>query len=296
MTKESADRAGELFDQAKARSDAGDEQGALALYLESLALNRQQPSALYNVGLIYKYRREWAESLRYNRLAAELRPDHDASNWNTGIAATALREWRIAREAWRRAGIKVDEGDEPIVGKFGYTPVRLNGFEETDSQVEVVWAHRLSPVTARIANIPTPEARFRYGDVVLHDGAQTGTRLYAPGDERSVFNVFELFEPSEYATLDSRLDVPDEEALEALHRACEAAGVEVEDWTGSMQTLCKACSEGRAHEQHDHEEKTGEWKVERRIGFASTDVGIVEEILVKWQGEGTGRDIGSLEY
>jgi tetratricopeptide (TPR) repeat protein len=296
MEKVPADRADELFAEAKARSDAGDEQAALSLYLESLALNRQQPSALYNVGLIYKYRREWAESLRYNRLAAELRPDHDATNWNTGIAATALREWRVAREAWRRAGIAVEEGDEPIVGKFGFTPVRLNGFEETDSQVEVVWAHRLSPVTARIANIPTPEARFRYGDVVLHDGAGTGTRLYAPGDERSVFNVFELFEPSEHITFEAILDVPDEEALAALHRACEAVGVEVEDWTGNMQILCKACSEGRAHEQHDHELKTDGWKVERRVGLASTNVQIVEEILEQWKGEGAGRDIESLEY
>jgi hypothetical protein len=48
-------------------------------------------------------------------LAAELRPDDDATNWNLGIAATALREWRIARAAWRRARIKVEEGDAPIV-------------------------------------------------------------------------------------------------------------------------------------------------------------------------------------
>jgi tetratricopeptide (TPR) repeat protein len=296
MTNESAHRADELFAEAKARDDAGDVQGALSLYLESLALNRQQPSALYNVGLIYKYRREWAESLRYNRLAAQLRPDHDATNWNTGIAATALREWRVARDAWRRAGIEMDEGDEPIVGRFGFTPVRLNGFEETDSQVEVVWAHRLSPVTARISNIPTPEACFRYGDVVLHDGAGTGTRLYAPGDERSVFNVFELFEPSQHVTLDSMLNVPDVDALKALHSACEAVGVEIEDWTGNMQALCKACSEGRAHEQHDHEMKTDEWQAARRVGFASTEVGIVEEIVEKWKAEGSGRDVESLEY
>jgi tetratricopeptide (TPR) repeat protein len=296
MANEPADRADELFTQAKARSDAGDEQGALALYLESLALNRQQPSALYNVGLIYKYRREWAESLRYNRLAAELRPEDPATNWNVGIAATALREWRVAREAWKRAGIKIDEGDGPIVGGFGYTPVRLNGFEETDSQVEVVWAHRLSPVTARITNIPTPEARFRYGDVVLHDGAGTGTRLYAPGDERPVFNVFELFEPSAHITFEAVLYVPDEGALQALQRACEVAGVEVEDWTGNMNFLCRACSEGRVHEQHDHPLKSDEWKIERRVGLASTDTETVEALLVMWKSEGVGRDIESLEY
>jgi hypothetical protein len=294
-TKSPEERADELFEAAQAKSDAGDEQAALALYLESLALDRDQPSALYNVGLIYKYRREWKESLRYNRLAAELRPDDEATNWNLGIAATALREWRVAREAWRRAGIKVDGGDAPIVGKFGFTPVRLNGFEETDAHVEVVWAHRLSPVTARIANIPTPEAGFRFGDVVLHDGAETGTRLYAPGDERSVFNVFELFEPSDFVTYDVDLVAPDGEAIKALESACKVAGIEIEDWTENMQYLCKACSEGRAHEQHDHSPENDEWQVKRRIGLAFPDATKVHAILEQWRVQDEGRHVESVE-
>jgi hypothetical protein len=295
MTKTPEERADELFDLAKMKSDAGDEQAALALYLESLALDRDRPGALYNVGLIYKYRREWKESLRYNRLAAELRPDDEATNWNLGIAATALREWRIAREAWRRVGIKVEEGDAPIAGKFGYTPVRLNGFEETAAQSEVVWAHRLSPVTARISNIPTPEAGFRYGDVVLHDGAATGTRFYAPGDERPVFNVFELFEPSDFATFDVALVSPDGEAIEALASACETATIEFEDWTQSIRQLCKACSEGRAHDQHDHSLESNEWQERRRVGMAARDAAEVLAILEHWSGQGVGRRVESVE-
>ena len=247
------------------------------------------------MGLIYKYRREWKESLRYNRLAAELRPDDEATNWNLGIAATALREWRLAREAWRRAGIKVEDGDAPIVDKFGYTPVRLNGFGETDGQKEVVWATRLSPVTARIDNIPTPEARFRFGDVVLHDGAETGTRLLAPGDERSVFNVFELFEPSDYITFDANLSAPDSAALKELESACEAAGIEMEDWTAHLQFLCSACSEGRPHEQHDHSLKSDEWRIERRIGLASKDSAKVNTVLEQWSVHGGGRHVESVD-
>jgi hypothetical protein len=289
------ERADELFSAANAKSDAGDEQAALALYLESLALHRKQPSAFYNVGLIYKYRRDWKESLRFNQLAAELRPDDEATNWNIGIAATALREWRVAREAWKRVGLTVDEGDAPIVGKFGYTPVRLNGFDGTDASPEVVWAARLSPVTARVENIPTPLTRFRFGDVVLHDGAATGTRLYAPGDERPVFNVFELFEPSDYITFDAHLIAPDAEAIKRLEAACEAAGVEMEDWTKNMRVLCKACSEGRAHEQHDHSLKNDGWQVERRVGFASKDEAKVGAVLEQWRDEGKSRRVESLE-
>ena len=296
MNKSPEQRADELFNEAQTKSDAGDEQAALSLYLESLALDHNQPPALYNVGLIYKYRREWKESLRYNQLAAELRPDDEATNWNIGIAATALREWRIARAAWKRAGIKVDEGDAPIAGKFGYNPVRLNGFEVSDAQPEVVWATRLSPVTARIENIPTPEARFRFGDVVLHDGAEAGTRLFAPGDERSVFNVFELFEPSDYITFDVRLNAPDGTAIEELKAACKAAGIEVEDWTQNMHFLCKACSEGRAHEQHDHSlKKSDEWQMQRRIGLASKHATAVDSVLELWSAAGNGRKVVSVE-
>ena len=294
MTTTNDERADQLFKEANAKSDAGDEHAALTLYLESLALNRQQPSALYNVGLIYKYRRDWKDSLRYNRLAAELRPDDIATIWNIGIAATALREWSIAREAWQRAGIKVEDGDGPIVGDFGYNPVRLNGFEEDEGQSEVVWATRLSPVTARIENIPTPEARFQFGDVVLNDGAPVGTRFYAPGDERSVFNVLELFEASDYTTFDIQLIVPDSAAIDDLAIACKSAGIEMEDWAESVQSLCKACSEGRAHEQHDHSLKSNEWQIERRVGLASKDDAAVDAVLERWVAAGEGRTVESV--
>jgi hypothetical protein len=295
MTVDSAKRADELFEAASAKSEAGDEQAALSLYLESLALDGDQPSALYNVGLIYKYRREWKESLRYNRLAAELRADDEATNWNIGIAATALREWRIAREAWRRAGLKVEDGDLPIVGDLGYTPVRLNGFAETDAAAEVVWATRLSPATARITNIPTPAARFRFGDVVLHDGAATGTRFFKPGDERPVFNVFELFEPSDFITFEVKLLVPDTAALEALESACEGAGIEVEDWTRNLKHLCRACSEGRAHEEHDDSLKNDAWQVERRIGLAAKDAAKANAVLKQWSSRWKGRRVESVD-
>lgn len=281
-------RAEELHQEAMAKSDAGDDDAALALYLEALALDRARPSTLYNVGLIYKYRRDWEKSLRYNLMAVEHRDEHDATNWNAGIAATALKNWRTAREAWRRQGMEMELNDEPIVGNFGRACVRLNGFEDMGTAIETVWVRRLSPVTARINNIPTPDAKFRYGDVVLHDGAPTGERLDSEGRETPVFNVFELFEASEFETYDVTIEVPDNESLEALERASEEAGMPFEDWT-TMRQLCKACSEGRPHEQHDHGETSKEWQVERRVGIASKDPDTVTDVLERWCVDGTRR-------
>jgi tetratricopeptide (TPR) repeat protein len=287
--------ADELFGAAQAKDAAGDEQAALSLYLESLALDRDQPAALYNIGLIYKYRRDWKQSLRYNLMAIDLRPDDEATNWNLGIAATALREWRVARDAWRRAGIKLDDGDGPIATRWGVTPVRLNGFDETHGAAEVVWARRNSPCTAIIENIPTRKARFRFGDVVLHDGAANGTRFYAPDDERPVFDVFELFEASRYVTYEANVVARDEDAVKALAAACEFAGIEMEDWTRNVTFLCKACSEGRAHEQHDHSQQSGEWQTGRRVGLAAKDESAINSVLEGWSAAGSGRSVVSVE-
>jgi tetratricopeptide (TPR) repeat protein len=293
---EAIERADALEDAGSQKKDAGDEAGALAAYLEALALHRERPTTLYNVGLIYKYRRDWQSSLRYNRMAIEYDPTDVPTNWNLAIAATALRDWRTAREAWQRLGIELDDQEGPIVDDFGYAPVRLNGFEDRDSAVEVVWARRLSPVTARIDNIPTLAAKFRYGDVVLHDGAGTGTRLDADGREKPVFNVLELFEPSPYVTYQASIDAPDKQAVEALAAAFESAGIECEDWTANMHLLCKACSEGGAHEQHDHHiPPSTDWRVARLVGVAARDPARVEAVLKFWSAGDPTRRVESLE-
>ena len=93
-----------VFDEAQALSDAGDQDGALAKYLEALELDFNHPVVLYNIGLNYKYRGAWKESFKYNRRASELRPADQATEWNLAIAATALRDWKTARTCVARAG------------------------------------------------------------------------------------------------------------------------------------------------------------------------------------------------
>jgi len=292
--QDASQRADALHEEGMKKSDAGDEDGALALYLEALALDHNRPNTLYNVGLAYKYRRDWEKSLRYNLQSLELRADSEATNWNAGIAATALGRWDVARAAWKRLGMEMPEGDGPIDANFGYTPVRLNGFEETDDAVEVVWAYRRSPVTAAIDNIPTPAARYRFGDLVLHDGAATGRRDDGQGNDCPVFNVFQLLEPSKYITHDVVLMAPDAAAIDSLRQACEEAEVAFEDWT-TMRVICKACSEGREHDQHELIQPGETWEVARRVGIAALDTAIVEGVLEDWCAGGEGRSVDSVE-
>jgi tetratricopeptide (TPR) repeat protein len=253
-----------------------DDEPALAMYRRVLELDPDRPSTLYNIGLIHKYRGEWHASREFNQRSVNLRPDDDAANWNLAIAATALRDWATARAVWRRLGILTKDGTGPIEGNFGMTPVRL----DPDGDGEVVWGDRIDPVRVKLSNVPYPASGFRYGDIVLHDGAAVGTREI-DGQEYPVFNVLELFEASTWSTYEAEVHAPSETDAADLAEALEKAHVVNEDWTESVRILCRQCSEGNVHEQHDHE-LDDEWTDRHVFGLAITDPTQAERIIAQW--------------
>jgi hypothetical protein len=282
-------RANALHTQGQARSDAGDDEAALALYHRALQLEPERPETLYNIGLIHKYRQAWADSLDYNRRALALWPDDDATRWNLGIAATALSDWPTARQVWRLGGFDIGEGAGPIVRDFGPTCVRLN----PDGDAEVVWATRIDPVRALITNVPYPQSGYFHGDIVLHDGASTGKKV-AQDREYFIFNAFGLAERSPYGTAAAAISAPSGDDVQALLDACTQAGMPAEDWTASTVFLCRQCSEGVTHAEHDQDLEPV-WVGERSIGVAVTeeDARTLRGVLDAWAA-GPGRSVGDL--
>jgi len=207
------DAAIELNDRGLALRDAGDLRGAEAAYLAAMEAAPSWPAPIYNLGLLYKYECRWKESFDYNRRSTELQSDDEASWWNFGIAATALRHWGEARRAWAACGIEVPPGDGPPEFNWGRTPVRLN----PDTDGEVVWARRLDPARAQILNVPLPISGFRWGDIVLNDGAVEGERM-VNGRAYPVFNVLQRWQLSPFRTFILELATADGEALAALER------------------------------------------------------------------------------
>jgi hypothetical protein len=288
MSSAAKQRAEDLHEQAVAL-EGGDDERALRLYHQALLLDPERPSTFYNIGLIHKYRGEWAESLAFNRRAVELCPDDEASNWNLAIAATALCDWATARAAWQRLGIQVADGHGPIEDDFGITPVRLN----PDDAGEVVWGRRVDPVRVRIENIPYASSGYRAEDIVLHDGAPTGTRT-SQGREYDVFNVLQLHQPSRMTTFELEVQVDSPAAIEALEAAVAAQAGHVEDWTSNVRVLCKACSEGTPHEHHDQDGGQDDgWAAQRWLGAAAPDETALRTALASW--EAPGRRVLSLQ-
>ncbi|QEL16193.1 tetratricopeptide repeat protein [Limnoglobus roseus] len=229
--------------------EAGNWQAAVELYEQAAALAPKWSSPHYNLGLLYKYQGQWEQSLASNQRAVKLAPKDEAAWWNLGIAATALSKWPVAREAWRGFGIDVPPGRGPLDLPCGFGPIRLNPHGDN---TEVVWADRLCPARADIRNIPFSDSGFAWRDVVLNDGAPVGYRKYQ-GQELPVFDALQLLQPSAFGTfrVEVRMDYSDELMVELTDIAVEQ-GCYAENWTHSVRMLCRACSEGTPHEEHDH--------------------------------------------
>lgn len=240
------DEAKALLAQAQVAWDAEQWQLAADRYEEVLRhYPDEEPSGIwwFDAALAHKFLRNWPKALELGKQAAARAPraEGDPAYWNLGIAATVLRDWPTARDAWSGFGITLPEGEGEIIGSFGMGCVRL----DTAGEHEVVWAQRLCPTRARVVSVPVTPGR-RFGEIVLHDGAPTGERI-VDGQRYAVFDEILLFEPSDLPTHTVTLTAPAPADLEALVELFAERGFGAEP-ASSVNLLCKCCSEG-SHEQ-----------------------------------------------
>jgi hypothetical protein len=294
MDKHAVQEAARLNDIGGQRLDAGDWDAALARYREAVDLAPYYGPAWFNMGLIHKWRRQWSDSLACNARAAWLITNglsDDSSDkgspawWNLGIAATAVRSWDVAREAWRRYGIPLPDGTGELRFDLGIAPVRL----DPGGSGEVVWGIRLDPARVVIKNVPTPASGHRWGDIVLHDGAPNGERELG-GSTYGVFDEIEVWLASGIPTLEVEVTVTDAEDSRALEDAFEAAGLAAEDWTRAVRVLCAQCSEGSLASGHEH--PPAPYAAQRRFGLAAPTDRAVRELATWAAARPGGRSYG----
>ena len=234
-----------------------------------------------------KHARAWAECREACLRSRALRegPPDPGVHWNLGIAGTALGDWPAARLGWTGCGIAITPGDGEVQLALGLTPIRIG---PRDAQ-EVVWCERIDPARAIVSNIPMPESGHRLGDLLLHDGEPRGKRMLG-SREVSVFDALERLEPSPFATTVVTVRATSEADVAALTELFRAAGAFAEDWSASLHWMCRACSEGRPHAEHDRERG---WSLERKIGVASK-TRVEDDLLRTWESAGEGREIVDL--
>jgi tetratricopeptide (TPR) repeat protein len=240
-----------LNERGRVLADQGDLENAAAYYQRSIACLPTHEPAWFNLGLVHKARREWAAALDCYRHAVELGDGEkeDPAWWNLGIAATGLRRWGVAREAWRGFGLEMAAGDSEIREDYGPAPVRLNAGTPGTAE-EVVWCRRIDPARAVIRNVPLAASGHRFGDIVLHDGAPNGERVLG-GNVYGVFDELERWQPSAIPTFEVEVVIAGEEDAHALSELFDETGFAAQDWSKTVVPLCRACSEGRVHAEHE---------------------------------------------
>jgi tetratricopeptide (TPR) repeat protein len=267
-----------LLEKAQELTEGGNEKEAIEIYHQLIKDVPDWSVPYYNLGLIYKYRNDWQKSFDLNLKSTELNSEDEGSWWNLGIAATALKNWRIARTAWNQFGLNLEINDEEVnTGKWN-TPIRLN----PDGDAEVVWAVRIDPARAIVKSIPLPQCKHRYGDLILNDGAPEGTRM-VDGQEYNVFNELELLEKSNYKTFSVIVFAEENEHLDKLFELLDDYELPHENWTSTIRILCKQCSEGTPHEIHDNQLEEKITEGEFQIGIASLDEKTVADVLENWK-------------
>jgi tetratricopeptide (TPR) repeat protein len=247
---------------------------AEACYRAAAAADPEWAAPLYNLGLLCKNARRWQESESYNQWATQCDPTNEGAWWNLGIAATALGHWDAARAAWEAFGIDLPEGTGPIAVDLGITPIRIS-----PAAPEVLWCERINPAQARILSVPTPESGRHHKDLILHDGAPNGYRHYR-GQQLAVFDELDVSQHSPYATYAATVTASCRGQIEDLYRAAAHMGAAAEDWTGSVEMICQACSEGIPHEHERPPEPA--WTDDRYVGIAATTPAAADALLSSW--------------
>jgi tetratricopeptide (TPR) repeat protein len=245
------------------------------LYLKATEADPSWSVPWFNLGLLAKRQRRWADSLKFNQAALARDSSDEGAWWNLGIAATAQSNWAEARRAWQGFGIEIPDGEGPLDLDLGPTPIRIC----PDESGEVVWCRRIDPARAIVESIPLPESERRYGDLLLHDGAPNGYRLLE-GHEVDVFDELELLSASRYSTYEVICRVAGPDDIAELEQLSHELDLSVENWSENVRILCKECSEGIPHQHHLHEATP--WTAERRVAIAATSDEAVGELLDQW--------------
>jgi hypothetical protein len=149
---------------------------------------------------------------------------------------------------------------------------------------------RIDPARIVVFNVPLPDSRHRFHDVILNDGAVSGTRV-KDGKEFPVFDELEIWKVSEYSTFRVKLQVPDKLAENRLAQLCDLRQLGIEDWS-TIRFICAECSRGNPR-PHDCTTKPLEDGA-RVFGFGAKKREDLEQVLEEWLGSCAG-NTGSIE-
>lgn len=230
-------------------------------------LRPEDSAAWFDMGLFFKTRGRFAESVRMNQRARALAGDDEPTLWNLGISATGAGQGAVAQEAWRALGMELElEALGLPQGKFGMVKVRLAEFPlaargpDRDAsgpgREESAWVERLSPCHGIVRSVLFDDFGVDYGDVVLWDGAPI-THHQVGDSQVPVFPHLVTLESRAYDFFEFAGIQSEAGEIADLSRALPADGV-VYSHTEQVRLMCAECWQaGRDLHNHGEEDRHG---------------------------------------
>jgi tetratricopeptide (TPR) repeat protein len=268
-----------VFRQAEAYRRQGDVYMALKLHKK---LAREEPGwgePLEALCKIYVSIRDWKAALHYSERAIHCaeEPRSDVLRCQ-GIAATALRRWRIARQAWNQLGFNFRETDEELKLDMGAVCLR---WKLDAKRQAVLWARLIDPARAEVLSVPTPGCGVNFRDILLIDSAPIGYRV--AGKKRiPVYEALEPLKRNHYYSLELWLPDAGTKELDILASLCKASGLGFDHWSGASWQL-RGASAGSAAEYHHYSGESEPDSGPCQIGLAARHPDQARKLLRQWE-------------
>ena len=155
---------------------------------------------------------------------------------------------------------------------------------------EVVWGERIDPARLVVLNVPLPESEHRLQDIVLNDGAESGTRELN-NTKAPVFHELAIWQRSKYSMFRVNIRTEDASAQDILMEFCRSRKLGLDDWS-SIRILCAECSRGNPG-SHDCGAIQEEGR--RRFGLAAQTRKDAIAVLRDWKESGDDAEFSDLE-
>ena len=265
----------------------GQSKEAIEMFNKSIELDPKDLDNYFNIAIIHKSQGKWAESIEYYNKMLEFDPENLDALKEIAFAATALKDWEMARSFWEKSGMEIEGDSGPINMDLGKVLLKL----DSDQGPHILLGKKICPARAVIDSIPFPHTGLDLKDVVLYQKLTEPIEL--DGKEHEVVEIIELFEKSNYQTFIANVTTSKEKDLEKLQDLFSETKHFFMNWTPSTSVFCKKCSEGIEHDVHDDNLKPNDDSFEddqdfvnqneKTLGIAIYGDQNLEDIFDQWQ-------------
>lgn len=263
-----------LYEEALKYDESGDVYNAIKLYKRVVKLADGWFLPYSRLQMIYKARQEWKPAYHYTKRALALDTKHTGLWWDLGIAATALKKWRIAKSVWNK-----------FAAPFTFPENKRSTFSiclTYNGQFELIWVRPLCPARAEILSIPQPESQRCYGDLILYDRRELKGYNVANNRKMPIFDYLGLWKHSKYSTFSCWLHTDNQKDVQALETLCQNAGMGFENWSNNTWNSSKNIRKKKP-EFYNLPELNNHSSEKQWIAIAAISRREVEKTLGTWQ-------------